>query len=217
MSNGISMSKRGRFHHGNLREALLEEAREVLAQSGYDAISLRDLAAKAGVAPSAPYRHFKNREALLHTLMLEGNEELRVAYDDAAREGSSPHDRLCRACQAYIDFAVRRPNLFQLIFESGTEIDLRADQAEGIKALSGFLTFRKLVAETAPDATDEQILMATIACWSTIHGYASLKLRRRLDRFMNSDFSEAAFVANAARLPAQICAEQDSKAATQPA
>jgi AcrR family transcriptional regulator len=76
------------YHHGDLRNGLLQAARTILEEESLAALTLRAVARKAGVSHAAPYRHFSSHEALLVELSLEGFDELRLAIAEAARAAS---------------------------------------------------------------------------------------------------------------------------------
>ena len=106
-----------RYHHGNLRAALLERAEQVVTERGVHALSLRELAREVGVSHGAPRRHFAGRQALLDALALEGFErlgrELRAALDGA---GDAFDARLAAVAIAYFRFATRHAALVELMF-----------------------------------------------------------------------------------------------------
>jgi AcrR family transcriptional regulator len=108
-----------RYHHGNLRAALLARAEQKLAAEGAHALSLRELARDVGVSHGAPREHFRNRQALLDALTETGfqrlGEELEAAM--AGTQGSFS-ERLTAFAQAYVRFASRQPALIDLMFAS---------------------------------------------------------------------------------------------------
>ena len=121
------------YHHGRLRQALIETAVKTIAQHGIDALSLRELAARAGVSPGAPYHHFASRDALLASIAEEGFSRLEarlIAARDAAPDNASA--RLEALGLAYVAFAVSALGYFRVMFHgdaksSGpTEAGLRA-------------------------------------------------------------------------------------------
>ena len=126
------------YHHGRLRQALIETAVKTIAQRGVDALSLRELAARAGVSPGAPYHHFPNRSDLLASIAEEGFTRLEaklIAAHDAAPDDASA--RLEALGLAYVTFAVSSLGYFRVMFHgdstsSGpTEAGLRAFQILG--------------------------------------------------------------------------------------
>jgi AcrR family transcriptional regulator len=106
-----------RYHHGNLRAALLERASRTVDERGAQALSLRELAREIGVSHAAPRRHFPDRQALLDALAEDGferlGEELRAAVQ---RAGPAFDARLHALAQAYIGFATRHAPLLELMF-----------------------------------------------------------------------------------------------------
>ena len=109
------------YHHGRLRQALIETAVKTIAQHGVDALSLRELAARAGVSPGAPYHHFPNRSELLASIAEDGFTRLEaqlIAARDAAPENASA--RLEALGLAYVTFAVSSLGYFRVMFHGGS-------------------------------------------------------------------------------------------------
>src|ERR1700748_3467134 len=104
------------YHHGDLRNGLLEAARSILEEESLAALTLRAVARKAGVSHAAPYRHFPNHEALLVELSIEGFEELREAIAEAAKAQGNESDRIANIGAAYMRFVAQRPALARLMF-----------------------------------------------------------------------------------------------------
>ena len=94
------------YHHGNLREVLLEKATEAIEEDGVGALSLRAVARRAGVSHGAPAHHFRDKTGLLTALATRAMDRFRAALDDAARAaGDSEQERLRAMGQAYVCFA----------------------------------------------------------------------------------------------------------------
>ena len=105
------------YHHGDLKRALLEAALELLEEVGEAGLSLRAAARKAGVSHAAPYRHFADKGALVTAVAIRGFSDLQGALETArAHAPGDPADALRSLGHAYIEFALRRPALFNLIF-----------------------------------------------------------------------------------------------------
>lgn len=189
MSNAAM--KRDRFHHGDLRAALLQLATHRLASGPYEDLSLRDLASELGVSQTAPFRHFPNKDALLQTLAIGGVEQLSDAFREVGQSGGAPGQRLRRACRAYLDFAVASPQLFRLVFVSDAywRATLPATPADVPNTAYGL--FEQLVAEALEGGADAPL--AALTCWSTLHGFAMLRLTGRIE--MLADLQVAAEVA----------------------
>lgn len=158
------------YHHGDLRNALLQAARAILEEESLAALTLRAVARRAGVSHAAPYRHFPNHEALLAELASEGFEELRGAINEAGRVPGSDQDRIPRIGAAYMRFAASRPALARLMF--GGQLPNR-DQfpALGQKADA-------IGGEIGKTLSDPALGMAV---WSAVHGLAMLVLENVID------------------------------------
>ncbi|MEM1118047.1 MAG: helix-turn-helix domain-containing protein, partial [Bacteroidota bacterium] len=144
------------YHHGDLRRTLLDEAAHVLDVQGVGALSLRDLARRAGVSATAPYHHFKGKADLVTALADDALADLDAALAradaEAAAAGATPGKRLCAIGVAYVLFAVDHPERFRLAFrpEMGSPFDDMAD--EGLpEDLVGFRQLVRVVREVEPD------------------------------------------------------------------
>lgn len=164
-------AERGRsYHHGDLRNALLNSARAILEGDGLEGLSLRAVARGAGVSHAAPYRHFPNHEALLVELAVEGFVELRDEIVSAASGTGMESDRIANIGAAYMRFVARRPALASLMF--GPQLPNRD-------------RFPQL--GEAADAIGNEIGSALhdsalgLAVWASVHGLAMLILRNVID------------------------------------
>jgi AcrR family transcriptional regulator len=158
------------YHHGDLRNGLLEAARAILEEESLAALTLRAVARKAGVSHAAPYRHFPNHEALLVELSIEGFDELREQIREAAKASGTESDRIATIGAAYMRFVAARPALTRLMF--GGQLPNR-DQfpALGLKA--------DAIGEEIGQALHDQAL--GLAVWSAMHGLAMLVLENVID------------------------------------
>jgi AcrR family transcriptional regulator len=144
-----------RYHHGDLRRALLDAALDAIARGGLEAVNLRDLARRLGVSPAAPYRHFPDRDALLVALTGE------IARAQAA----APPDALSqyRAVGiAQVLFAVEHPAQFRAMFHPGVaDRVVSGDLAEGHDALRAALTEAQRAGQLASLPVDDMMLAAS--------------------------------------------------------
>ena len=173
---------RTRYHHGDLRNAMVQAAVELARTGGPEAVVLREVARRVGVSPTAAYRHFSDADALL-------NEVRRVALGILADSifaavGTVPDDGdpgdvavawLRASAEGYIDFAVGHPCLFLTAFcrtsDGGTWDDGESfAETEAFQALRGLLD--QVVATGRMPA--ERRAGADIAAWSAVHGFAGL-------------------------------------------
>ncbi|WP_116200016.1 TetR/AcrR family transcriptional regulator [Amycolatopsis circi] len=159
------------YHHGDLRAALLTTAMQMLEQG--EQFSLRAVARKAGVSPTAPYRHFADRDALESALAAQG---LRDLDADLSQGDASPATvaGLAELGVAYVDFALRRPALFRLMFGNACD-DTSDDRVAAAAAVHE--TLARAVGAVFPDA---DLAAITIAGWGMVHGLACLHLDGKL-------------------------------------
>ncbi|WP_250290871.1 TetR/AcrR family transcriptional regulator [Streptomyces atroolivaceus] len=159
------------YHHGDLRRAVLTAALDVIAADGPDALSLRDLARRAGVSHAAPAHHFKDRTGLLTAVAAEGY----ALFADALAEAPDLRERGV----AYVRFALGHPAHFQVMFRPELH---RADDPALLTARARATTALRAGVSGLPDASrggDDRL--AGIAAWSLAHGFATLLLSGNLD------------------------------------
>jgi len=164
------------YHHGNLKEALVRAALELIAEKGPAGFTFADAARWAGVSPAAPYRHYRDRDALLADVAQRGFEAftaaLAKAWDDGKPDVMNAFDRLGRA---YLDFAKREPSYYSAMFEAGVPLDvdphLREASERAFAVLRG--AAERLVA-LLPAKGRPPALMVALHIWSMTHGIASL-------------------------------------------
>ena len=112
------------YHHGNLREALLERAGRMLEAGGAAGVTLRELSRELGVSHASPRRHFADKQALLDALAVRGFQRLGVVTARAAKARAEDFNaRLTRLARAYVGFALQHPSLFALMFEAKHRAD----------------------------------------------------------------------------------------------
>jgi len=179
------MKAESSYHHPDLRTALVKAATAAIERSGYENLSLRELAESLGVSRAAPYRHFADRRALLAAVAAEGFERLTTVYN-ATAEQKTAHDRLAAAGRAYLAFAAERPQLFRLMFVSDLlgRTTAPPDPALIRSAGEAYVVFERLVAATLDYPDDRTVKAAAIAIMSTSYGFALLRMNDRLKPFM---------------------------------
>ncbi|WP_225833838.1 TetR/AcrR family transcriptional regulator [Streptomyces sp. NK08204] len=162
------------YHHGDLRAALLKSAERTLREKGTGALSLRELARDIGVSHAAPGRHFKDKQALLDALALDGYERLNQALDAAGSPGQTLEEHMTALARAYLGFAVEHPELLELMFARKHDPDSSAQLAAAVDRSLG--SFTRLVAEAQDrgeiiQGDPERITMFAAA---SMHGLAAL-------------------------------------------
>jgi AcrR family transcriptional regulator len=168
------------YHHGNLRSALLTQARILLDQDGAEAVSFRAVARAAEVSQTAPYNHFANRRDLLAALAAEGFDEL-AASQRAALAAPAGSARFVALGRAYLDFAERQPQLYRLMFGTGVR-HWHDDASVAAAKHAAIQPLRTAIAEhlaARGDSTSSEV--AAITAWSVVHGLAMLLIDRSLD------------------------------------
>lgn len=158
------------YHHGDLRNALLEAARALLEERPLAELSLRAVARRAGVSHAAPYRHFPNHESLLVELAVEGFAELRNEIAQAATRGGAQSDRIAKIGGAYMRFVARRPALARLMF--GPQLPNREAFSKLGQAADS------IGAEIGATLSDPAL---GLAVWAAVHGLAMLILEDVID------------------------------------
>lgn len=164
------------YHHGNLREALIRAALELIAQKGPAGFTFAEAARWAGVSPAAPYRHFRDRDELLASVALRGFEQfesvLARAWNDGQPDAFTALDRLGKA---YLEFAHSEPASYSAMFEAGISPDanpeLRQASDRAFAVLRG--AAEKLCVEM-PSQGRPPALMVALHIWAMAHGIASL-------------------------------------------
>jgi len=168
-----------RYHHGDLRPALVRAALEILEESGVGALSLRETARRVGVSHAAPYHHFADRDALVDAVAAEGFRLQRQAMQEARNK--APGDRLpgLRGFGlAYATFAESHPALFRLMYTR----ERPADDRDTELARAGAEAFRILedgICQETGRSRDEARGIALLL-WSSMHGLAMLWLDGQL-------------------------------------
>ena len=169
------MSQRSKYHHGDLRAALIDAAVEIITEAGIEGFSLRASARRAGVAPSAPAHHFGSAKGLLTEVAVEAYRRMGVYLSDAAPDGGSAAD-LPEISQAYVKFALENPGLFRLLFRNDP-VD-RSNDDYRQTSVSAMLPLA-LAAEDHCKATGRSGPEGIFAIWSAIHGAAHLVLEEK--------------------------------------
>lgn len=167
------------YHHGNLREALIDAALRLINEKGPGGFSFAEAARAAGVSAAAPYRHFRDRDALLADVALRGfkqfAKELAAAWDNGK---PTPLEAFNRVGRAYLDFARREPALYASMFEAGLAIpDYPELETASQTAFSVLREACESLAATLPLAKRPPALMMALHVWALSHGIASLFAR----------------------------------------
>lgn len=164
------------YHHGDLPNALLDAVAVLVEEKGSAAVSLREVARRAGVSHSAPAHHFGDKEGMLAAFGARGYDMLGAAMRDAfvATAGGNAVDRMSAVGVAYVTFAVDHKAYFDVMFRSGLDKEAYEDLRIGGAATFDVLmeAVLALIVEKGIDGADPRIV--AMYFWSLAHGLASL-------------------------------------------
>jgi AcrR family transcriptional regulator len=167
------------YHHGNLREALIQAALDLIAKKGPGGFTFADAARSAGVSSAAPYRHFRDRDALIADVARRGFELFAAHLDHAWSDGRpDPFTAFENFGRAYLAFARDEPAYYSAMFEAGLSFD--DDPALREAADRSFAVLRRasevLCARLPPERRPPSLMMS-LHVWAMSHGIASLFAR----------------------------------------
>lgn len=168
------VAKKAAYHHGDLRQQLINAALRLIAERGPEQFTMADAARMAGVSIAAPYRHFQNRDDLIDSATMAGLERVANEMKQVlAGQTRGTVQSIAALGKNYVAFAVREPEMFQLIFR-------KVDDEERLCPIeeAGRETYGVLLEEVAlylnKDAVDEQVLRTALPLWTFVHGMATM-------------------------------------------
>jgi AcrR family transcriptional regulator len=172
---GDEDGRRG-YHHGNLRETLIRAALDLIGEKGPAGFTFADAARWAGVSPAAPYRHFRDRDALMADVARQGFERFEAFLKTAWNEGRpDPFTAFNNLGKAYLAFARTEPAYFAAMFEAGIPLDSNPELRQaGDRAFGILRTAAETLSEKLPPANRPPASMMALHIWSVSHGIASL-------------------------------------------
>ena len=179
------------YHHGDLRQALIEAAEDELRANGIEGFTLRGCAKRVGVSHAAPAHHFRDTNALLTELAAVGFRKLVEAQKERqAHAPGDPRSQMVAAGLGYVDFTLSNPELFKLIFSS-KRADFCNSALEGAAqaAYEHLLSSVDAMTGTARDGSLDAVI-DLMAIWSTAHGLADLLMSGRMKAIQALDPAE---------------------------
>jgi len=164
------------YHHGNLRNLMIEKTIEMIIDEGLGSLSMRKLAAACGVSHSAPYAHFASKDELFAAVLEHITEQFAMVLKDAAAGHGGTFEGLRRLGVAYVMFFAKNPQYYHFIFSHS---GIKAGEGHPYEPYDIFMSFMKEFFESQnhPHDARRKILIAN---WAQIHGLAGLAV-------MNSD------------------------------
>jgi AcrR family transcriptional regulator len=186
--NTVNIESSGeRYHHGDLRSALILKGLERLAEGPAEELSLRELARSVGVSATAVYRHFPDKAALLTALCIEGDRMLAQAFRKAMAKVKPGQEAFDEMGRAYVRFALAHPAVFRLMMSPAGARRAEGEASEMlVEALRGL---------SGPELTQAQRDVQRLKAWSQVHGLAMLMLdglvpanKALIDQVIAADF-----------------------------
>lgn len=166
------------YHHGDLRNSLIEAGIGLINQEGAKQLSLRKVAALCGVSQAAPYSHFQSKDDLLEAMRLYVIQRFMKVLEDSMQSCPDPNDsrRLVQMGKSYVLFFIRNPQYFSFLFsQHGMKVNLSLED----DGTENFPPFQLMKTTAVPilkgmGIAKEKMEDAIISMWATVHGLASL-------------------------------------------
>ena len=178
------------YHHGNLKEALLRAALELIAQKGPAGFTFAEAARWAGVSPAAPYRHFRDRDELLANLALRGFERFAIVLEKAWDDGRPQlFPALDRLGKAYLEFARAEPAYYSAMFEAGISLSINPELHEaGERAFAVLRGASEMLCAQMPPQSRPPVLMVALLAALDRLGKAYLEFARAEPAYYSAMF-----------------------------
>lgn len=169
--NSVNIESEGeRYHHGDLRSALIEEGLKRLKDGPAESLSLRELARNVGVSATAVYRHFPDKAALLGALCAVGDERLAEAFAKAMAKATPGRDAFNEMGRAYVRWALANPALFRLMMSA------ESGKAQGEASRGRAMLAQQIEMMGGGKASQAVQDIRRLRAWSMVHGLAMLML-----------------------------------------
>jgi AcrR family transcriptional regulator len=164
------------YHHGDLRQALLDATLALIEENGPEGFTLRAAARKAGVTAGATYHHFKDKEDLVAGVAHDGFISLRTQLTAAAHKSVSARERSRSVGVAYVVFATQHPTRFRVMFGFGL-LTRTSTAGAAIEAMQAYRFVREVLIEGLTEGSAEEVSEAEVlGWWSVVHGLAFLAI-----------------------------------------
>jgi AcrR family transcriptional regulator len=180
LSKRSKSSRRHSYHHGDLKSALIETAVELIGEHGVRDFSLAEATRRLGVASSAPYAHFSDRDDLLAAVAVHALQSFEAGIEVQLRKESDPKRRLGAISHTYVRFAGKNEALFRTLFEAELNKKRHSEIARAEERIDG--VFRASVREATDSADDASVEALAAAVEATAHGFATLLLDGRFGK-----------------------------------
>jgi AcrR family transcriptional regulator len=185
------MSKKTSYHHGDLKNALIQAGIEILSKEGVNALSLRKVARRAGVSHAAPYAHFADKQALVAAISTEGYQKLYdKVYDAAQNHRGDPMRQLVEGAWAYVEFALNDSEHFRITLSGVVEKEKEYPAYVEISKKSFRLVVQLVEACQKAGVLNEgppDLVAASV--WGLVHGFVSLVLENQISHTLLDRYS----------------------------
>ncbi len=177
------------YHHGNLRQALIDAGIRIINESGEENLSLRKVAAACNVSHAAPYAHFKDKEELLEAMKESVTDRFTAELEKAVKKGRNAEESIILMGKAYISFFSKNPDYYTFLFgKLNICAHLQMDKVNE-DDYPPFLLLKKLykayLAENGIKQTDKEQEIGIIKTWALVHGMASFACMKGVHTSMN--------------------------------
>lgn len=185
-----------KYHHGDLKNALIQAGVEILAKDGLHGLSLRSVARKAGVSHAAPYAHFSDKQALIAAISTEGYKQLYDQLDAAVRAyAGDVHRQLIEVAWTYVQFAIHQNEIFKIMFSGYLEqekeypefVELSQKTFRMVVGVVSACQKEGILRDTQPD------LMAVLL-WGQVHGVISLTLMGQISHTLLEQYDARSII-----------------------
>jgi len=171
------------YHHGNLKEALIEAAQRFIAERGLGGFTLADAAKLVGVTPAALYRHFRGRDALVAEVAFRGFTQLAERLGRALESDGTPLERFTRMGEVYLAFAEQEPGFYAAMFAPQSTDPTTGECGNPPAQGSAFDFLVKALSDTFPEGfTSVDVRFIAIEVWALSHGIATLSAAGQLPK-----------------------------------
>ena len=179
------------YHHGDLKNALIQAGVEILAEEGLGALSLRKVAKQAGVSHAAPYSHFADKQALIAAISTEGFKQLYVQIKEIFESyRDNPKNLLVETAWAYIQFALNEPDRFKLMFSSVIEKekdypDFVEISQQNFQQLAEMVEICQQAGILKPGPSE----LSAVSVWAAVHGLVTLALEGQVSHIVLDQYN----------------------------
>ncbi len=167
-----------RYHHGNLRQALIDAGIKIINENGEEALSLRKAAAACNVSHAAPYAHFKDKDELLEAIKKSVTDKFTDELESAVKDAGTADEALISMGRAYISFFSRNPDYYMFLFGKqniSAHLQMNKENKEDYPPFLLLRKFYKLhLKENGIKISSEEQEIELIKTWAIVHGMASI-------------------------------------------